>query len=331
MSIAIVAPEPQLSEALRGLALDVRRLVVELNRPTPNDAGWADGVRLGCDELIKKVNELRDGLGGQGRALISALAALGEVLADFARTLVEQPTVKHLRRLRPALVQVYQNYVAALKPLGHASGALAVDELRPVKLPKLARASFHAMMGLSCVALYQFALNYNQAIIVLAGFMAMATTLEVTRRFSSRWNDFLVDKVFRGVSRPDERYRINSSTWYLVALTAITVAAPQPVVCVSILVLALGDPIASLVGSRFGKRRLANDKSLVGALAFFFVSVAATAGYLFLAAPELSVMLRLGLILTVSLVGTLTELFSNRMDDNFTIPVFCAAFGSLWF
>lgn len=331
MTTAIVAPENQLSQALRSLALDVRHLVVELNRPAPNDAAWAASARRGCAELICKVNELCETMVGQGRALLTALAALGEVLADFARTLVEQPTVKHLRRLRRPLVLVYQNYVAALKPLGHAAGGLAVDELRPVKLPKLARASFHAMMGLSCAALYQFVLNYDQAVVVLAGFIAMATTLEVTRRFSTRWNDFLVDKVFRGISRPDERYRINSSTWYLAALAVITVSAPQPVVCASILVLALGDPIASLVGSRFGKRRLANDKSLVGALAFFFVSFAATAAYLWFAAPDVSIMIRLGLVLTLSLVGTLTELFSNRMDDNFTIPVFCAAFGSLWF
>ena len=44
--------------------------------------------------------------------------------------------------------------------------------------------------------------------------------------------------------------------------------------------LGFGDPVASFVGSRWGKYRLANDKSLIGCLSFFTVSLLTIGFYL---------------------------------------------------
>ena len=88
--------------------------------------------------------------------------------------------------------------------------------------------------------------------------------------------------------------------------------------------LAVGDPAASLVGRRFGRTRLRSGRSVEGTLAFAVVATVASA-----------VLLRLGFNLRPSMAmalgavagvtGAITEVSSERLDDNFSIPVTVAA------
>jgi len=69
----------------------------------------------------------------------------------------------------------------------------------------------------------------------------------------------------------------------------------------------------------------------LGVAAFILVSFAATTAFLFLIANDLTVGSKLSLALAVSLGGAVAELFSERIDDNLTIPILCAEIASLWF
>ena len=97
----------------------------------------------------------------------------------------------------------------------------------------------------------------------------------------------------------------------------------KPVALLAVLFLIFADPISSIVGLRYGKRKLLPNKSLEGCLAGFITCAGLT--YMFTA---LSVMpfIPMWKLMTFSfaggLIGMLSEMASvYNMDDNFTVPV----------
>jgi len=155
-------------------------------------------------------------------------------------------------------------------------------------------------------------------------------TLEITRRLSTRWNDYLVDRFFGAISRPWEKHQTNSATYYLLALTLITFVMPKHAVEIAILVLAFGDPAATILGKKWGGVKIWKEKSVVGTSAFILAAFPPVAAFLSSGFPSMNHTSKLGLALTVSLVGAAAELFSENLDDNFTIPVLCAGVAALW-
>ena len=77
--------------------------------------------------------------------------------------------------------------------------------------------------------------------------------MDLLRRFSATWNKRFVHSIFNKISRPGEAYKIPSATWYVIALTIGVAFMPKIAIELSTLVLAVGDPIASLVGKRWGE------------------------------------------------------------------------------
>jgi dolichol kinase len=98
---------------------------------------------------------------------------------------------------------------------------------------------------------------------------------------------------------------------------------PKPAIELGTLVLAFGDPAASLVGKRWGKRKLVADKSLAGSLAFFLVSAVLCAAFVWWRVPVDSLWQGARLVLAVAAAGALTELASTKLNDNLSIPL-CA-------
>jgi dolichol kinase len=83
----------------------------------------------------------------------------------------------------------------------------------------------------------------------------------------------------------------------------------------SLFFLAVGDPVASAVGQRWGRVRI-RYKTLEGSLAFFLFSCA---GGAILGSTVLS--LGLSAIIAGALLAALAELLSFHLDDNLTIPL----------
>ncbi len=78
---------------------------------------------------------------------------------------------------------------------------------------------------------------------------------------------------------------------------------------VSVVVLAVGDAFASIVGIRCGRRKI-GDRSLEGTLAFLLSSF-------FVLLPFIG----LWKALSVSLFSAIVEALPLRLDDNFTVPL----------
>ena len=181
------------------------------------------------------------------------------------------------------------------------------------------------MCGTICVLLYQFLLDRHLALILMGGFLSVFLTLEITRRFSDSWNEFLVHKVFGIIARPHERTKTNGATYFLVSMFLLVLMFPQkPVVQLAVLVLAFADPAASVFGKLWGRRKLFKDKSFLGTSAFLVVAFAVVLGFLTLAVPAFGFPKALLVATVVAVFATVTELFSIRIDDNLSIPIVSA-------
>lgn len=307
---------------------EVREFIDSIQRPRLGDHPWVQRMRGAGDELAAKLAAAGALAEEKQAGLRESLKALAERMRAYSDALAAHPDVKALKERRDTLARAYEELLLELREKRVARAA-ALAQSRQLKPVNYARNVFHAANGITAVTLYHFLLTKQQALWILGTIFAVFATLEITRRFSTRWNDFLVDKVFGAISRPSERYRVNSATLYLLALIIITASFPKAAVEAAILVLGLGDPMASLIGKRFGRRKLFRDKSVAGTAAFFVTSFVAVGVLLGLTAEGLSAARLVLAAGGIAVAGAVTELLSSRIDDNFSIPVVCAAIGAL--
>jgi dolichol kinase len=321
----------QLKDQLLQIAQELYQFVSSVQAPRLADRHWSHEIHARCNELHARATAAMEALSVRREALYRSLDELAAHLRHTSHELANHPNLMKLRGLSGALAADYEKLLLHLRVWhGRRAAASAEAPLQHLKPRNYARNGFHLLTGLACVALYEWVLTWTQALSLLVTVCTVFGALELSRRFLPAWNDFLVDRVFGSISRPWERHRVNSSTWYLLALTIITLLMPKTAVELGILVLAVGDPAACLTGKRWGRRKLWREKSVVGTSAFFLVSAAACLLFLQLTGAGPEGWTRLGLIASVAAVGAFTELFSERLEDNFTVPFLCAATAYAW-
>lgn len=323
---AATQAQTTIDELLRLAAANMAAFLTEMRQHGADQENWRSSVRSRCQEHSELLSSIRTQMVQRRERVRAAIDELLTAMSEEWTRRKGEEDDSGFGAFQDALRQRYDEFVEAIRARRiDTPEAILIDENRD---PKLIRALFHVAMGVTCAALYQFAISRDTALLLLAGFITFFGSVEVARKFSRRINDFWVDRVFGAVARPQERYRINSATFYMLGIGVTALLAPKAVTCAALLVLAVGDPIASAVGHRWGLVRFRNGKSLGGSLAF-------------LVACSIPVMLYLGfysalppttwipLALAMVSVGALTELFSGRVDDNFAIPVASAGVGML--
>lgn len=318
--------QPGVEEQLRTAADNIADFLAELRSDRAGADNWWSSMRCRCQEHSELLRLVRTRIKQRRERVRTAIDDLLTALSAESTGLVKEDDETGFGAFQDALRQRYDEFVDALRArridIPHAD---LVDANRE---PKLKRALFHVGMGVGCAALYQFAVSRNTALLLLAGFIAFFGSVEVARRFSKKINDFWVDRVFGAVARPQERYRTNSATYYMLGMGVITLLAPKAVACAALLVLAVGDPIASAIGHRWGLVRFRNGKSLGGSLAFLLASSILAMLYLgFYSSLPSATWIPMAAVMVS--VGALTEFFSGKIDDNFAIPVAAAAAGVL--
>lgn len=268
-------------------------------------------------ELARRLSALRERLhhAAQAQELGETARRHLHELAEFLRAHLPDGTAARDRwmRLRDELQPRYEALLVALR-----EHAVHAPSLRPTNY---VRNLFH--VGNALVVLTLVVLLPSAWLIPLASaFFGLAVFLETSRRFSARWNALLM-KLFGPVAHPYEHYRVNSASWYVGALFVLAWMERPMVAAVGIGVLGLADPAASLVGRRFGRRKLLHGRTLEGTLTFAavgaLVSAAVLVGY---GLPALTVAI---VSVAAGIAGALAELMSRRVDDNFSVPVLTAA------
>ncbi len=129
--------------------------------------------------------------------------------------------------------------------------------------------------------------------------------------------------LFRSVMRKSEFKTYAGTSYLLTGVLLIVLVFPRDVVFITLLYLALADPMASVVGIRFGKDKIFGRKSLQGSLAAFFVCTLITLAVL--SSSDLATHRWLLISFLGGGVGAASEVVPmGGMDDNFSIPVLSA-------
>lgn len=171
------------------------------------------------------------------------------------------------------------------------------------------RKVFHAGTGIVVAwALLVPSLSRGQALLGLALAFALLSALDAIRLRRDDANA-LFFRLFGALASPREARGFASSTWYALGLLLTVALVPRPEAVSAVLVLGLADPIASVVGQRFGRRPLLGG-SVEGTLTFLTVALAIlVARHAWPAAVPAAV------------VATLAERRSWPLDDNLAIPL----------
>lgn len=179
-----------------------------------------------------------------------------------------------------------------------------------------ARRVFHAGMGVVvAAALWWVQPPRTWLVPVLVAVLLLLAAIDLARlRFPAL--NLLFFRSVRLLASPREASGFASSTWYVVGILAAVVLFPLQWVVPAILVLALADPAANLLGRRWGRRPMGTG-SLEGVAVF---TVIAFAVLLWWASPAVALM--------AALAGAIVEVLPWKLDDNLTIPLTVAA--ALW-
>lgn len=190
------------------------------------------------------------------------------------------------------------------------------------------RSLVHALSGVLALLAIQHVFTPTSMVAAAFVFCAMGWGMEIGRRRSPAVNGFLM-KVFGPIAHPHEKHRVNSATWYVTALLALSLTASPMACSLAVIVLGVGDPAAAFVGRRWGRTRLASGRSLEGSLGFVAFAGLAALATLAIYYPNLGTAELLTLALVSALAGALAELLTAGLDDNLVIPLAAAAGASL--
>lgn len=189
------------------------------------------------------------------------------------------------------------------------------------------RRLFHASIGLFVATTYWMLFTHQRAIYLLGMGACIFYVFEQIRinypEAAGRIR--LVNKYFL---RGEEYLKESSGMPYVMAILLTIISFPQPIALVAIYTLAIGDPMAAIVGISIGKHQVVKNKSVEGSIAFFLVSFFFAFVVLFIHFPEGMTGKILGVSFLLALFATLFEMIPLKIDDNLTIPLFCAVM--LW-
>lgn len=262
-------------------------------------------------ELLARYESARGDKGADLHAALEQLRANIEAVLDDVRQ-------AHVRRpdwagMRKRLTVSYDNFSRTLR-----ARSLRLPRNRPTNY---FRNLYHVGSAVMIIALVQHVLTPGWMMLVALIFALFGWSLEITRRLSPSMNQLIV-KPWKPFIHPDEHWRINSATWLCTGLLILALSYSPTACAIAIAVLGTADPMAAIIGRRFGRHRLHGSRTLEGSLAFVATGILATAGILALYGPEMSLAAMLVVGVFAAVPAAVVEVWSGRLDDNLTIPVF---------
>ena len=299
----------------------VREVEAAIQRPQPQLKASMDRLQRVAEELGTRCEALKTR--GQARAL-TELTHLRERLHELREEFTSQkPDLTRLKGKWAALGHHYERLIAELPRASiKLPDSLKLGKLKP---RNYARNFFHFANSAWAIAMYQYTGDRDFMLGVAGFFLFVAVSIEVSRKCSTRLNTWFCEGLFGSVARPHEHHSITAATWYALAMVIGVYFFPQHAVEAGALVLGIGDPIASIVGKTWGKTKVWGEKSLEGSAGFFAIAFVALVFYFSVIAGGYSVLMVLVAAAVTALAGTLTELFSGRIEDNFSIPLAAGA------
>lgn len=188
------------------------------------------------------------------------------------------------------------------------------------------RKIFHTASGLIGLWLYAYSgFSELAVVLLLAACFSGAVMTEVIRRVWPKTNDIICGRM-GAIMRERERTQISSATWYMGSMLVVFLVFPKYIAVPVLFYIAVGDTVAGIVGSQWGKHSLAKHVSLEGSLAAW---VSCFAGTFFFMKTGIEGFSFEGLMLWIvsfcgACIGAGSESILKKWDDNLTIPLLSA-------
>ena len=133
---------------------------------------------------------------------------------------------------------------------------------------QLPRRLFHLSTGVGASFFYYHFLDHQQTIYILGTILCLLYIFEQIRINYPEYS-----KIFSKISgyflRAEEQLKESAQIPYAMGMLLTILTFPKPIAMVAVLTLAISDPISAIIGIKFGKRHIVEEKSVEGSLAFF--------------------------------------------------------------
>ncbi len=187
------------------------------------------------------------------------------------------------------------------------------------------RKIFHTLMGLSFLFLFVYAgLPPLVKNIIATFFITLSLSVEVLRH-NNKTVKKIVWRFFGPLMREHEKTRVTAATHYIVSMAIVYYVFPLETATLTMLFIAVADPIAGIIGSTWGKIKIKTHVSLEGFLACFIAcsSLAALCST-FIFSNTLQPLYALPFSIMAGLAGAIAESSFKKLDDNLVMPLLSA-------
>lgn len=183
----------------------------------------------------------------------------------------------------------------------------------------IVRKLWHMLTGLIGLVIYHRThMPVEKMATILLVLALCSFAIEFLRLRDERLNQILMI-IMRPVMRESEKNSISGMPFYALGVSLSLFFYPEQIAILSVLFLMFADPIASLAGVLYGKDKILPNKSLQGTMAAFAVCYLTT--LIYGAIHTGSSMNLLIFAIVAGVIGALSELCSQFVDDNLCIPV----------
>ena len=185
-------------------------------------------------------------------------------------------------------------------------------------IAEMLRKSIH-LSGLLVVLGYTLILNYySKGFADLALIALLLLILEIEHIRIEHKPDFA--KVFDPLFRHHEKDGIAGSVFFVISCIMCFAVFDYWIAVLAMFMTVFGDLFAALIGKSFGRYKFYKNKTIIGTSAGLIANI--SVGFLVL--PGLAI-----LFLPMAFIATATEVITNKLDDNLTVPLFAGFAGQL--
>lgn len=185
---------------------------------------------------------------------------------------------------------------------------------------QLGRRLFHLLNGVLTATAYAVLFTHEQVVHI---FGTIACVVYIVDRVRIGYPEAVARRaplVNRLFVRAEEQVRESAMIPYAIAVLLTVLTVPKRAALVGIYTLAVADPLAAIIGIRYGRRRIGHNRSLEGSLAFFTVTLV-IAGLVLGWGTAVSALGLAWASGTIGLAAAVCEAVPLRIDDNLTIPL----------
>ena len=188
---------------------------------------------------------------------------------------------------------------------------------RKILINEFRRKIFHILI-LAYPALYYIILRLTKSkflgLSILLGILLTFIIKEYFRIFKNL-NLPLIKKLYREF----ESDKIGGEIYYMIGCILALYFFDLRIAAAGILMVNFGDAISTIIGISFGKTKIVENKTLEGFIAGLFMNLIIT----------ILILENLLIAIPMAITGSITELFSKKINDNLSIPLVSGLIGRI--